>query len=264
MAQLPFYWIDAFTTRAFGGNPAAIVPLSAWLPDDQLQQLATQHGLSETAYYVPTADGFHLRWFTPECEVDLCGHATLAAATVVFDRSPDVRQISFESQSGLLRVTKDELDRAVLDFPSRPPAAAEYDDQTAELLPALGLRDAVWIGKSRDHLVVLPDQKSLSALQPDFGRLLNFDRTAVTVTAPGDECDFVSRHFAPGFGIDEDPVTGSAHCSLTPYWAHRLQKNTLHARQISARGGELWCSLNNDRVSIAGKAVIYLRGQLEF
>lgn len=265
MTRLPFFWIDAFTSHAFGGNPAAIVPLSAWLPDETLQQLAAQHGLSETAYYVPSANGrFHLRWFTPSREVDLCGHATLAAATVIFDRETDRDRVLFDSQSGALTVTKDGSGRSALNFPSRPPTALADDDRTRALLSALGIEQADWVGKSRDYFVVLPDQAALSALTPDFDRLLEFDSTAVTVSAPGDEPDFVSRHFAPGYGIDEDPVTGSAHCSLTPYWADRLGKPSLRARQISARGGELWCDLEGDRVTIAGHAVIYLRGELTF
>lgn len=267
MARLPFFWIDAFTTEAFGGNPAAIVPLSQWLPDETLQQLARQHGLSETAYYVPEGDGrFRLRWFTPEREVDLCGHATLAAATVIFDQDAGRRSIDFASASGALTVRRDPGGRSALDFPSRPPAAIETDPHVERLLSALGLGAGAvdWVGKARDYFVVLPRQADLIALAPDFDKLRRWDSTAVTVTAPGEQHDFVSRHFAPGFGIDEDPVTGSSHCSLTPYWAKRLNKNALHARQVSQRGGELWCELRDARVSIAGHAVIYLRGEIAF
>ena len=265
MARLPFYWIDAFTSQAFGGNPAAVVPLDSWLPDAELRQMALQHGLSETAFLVPTENGnYHLRWFTPEREVDLCGHATLAAAAVIFDQQPDRGEIIFDSQSGSLVVRRDADGRYELDFPSRPPAPVDPDCTPTELLHALGIEQAEWIGKSRDHFVVLSDQAALAALRPDFDRMIKFDTASVIVTAPGDNHDFVSRNFAPGYGIDEDPVTGSSHCTLAPYWAQRLGKLSLHARQISARRGELWCRLDGERVKIAGHAVIYLKGELNY
>ncbi len=263
MPKLPFYWIDAFTSRAFGGNSAAVVPLPQWLADEELQRMATQHGLSETAYYVPLADGaYHLRWFTPGREVDLCGHATLAAATVLFSQNGEREEVRFESMSGQLTVRRNEAGRFELNFPSRPPSVLPAGNSTARLLEALGVEKAVWIGQARDFLVVLDSAQAVAALTPDFAQLTDFD--AVTVTARGTDCDFVSRHFAPGYAIDEDPVTGSAHCTLTPYWADHLGQSALTARQISARGGELWCTLDGDRVRIAGNAVIYLSGELSF
>lgn len=263
MPKLPFYWIDAFTSQPFGGNPAAVVPLDAWLDDELLQQMARQHGLSETVYYVPTEnDSFGIRWFTPGREVDLCGHATLAAATVIFLRHPDQRQIGFQSQSGALRVEQIEGGRLQLDFPNRPPREISDPDVAQKLQDALGAEQIDWIGQARDLLVVLPSQSAVAKLTPDFLALAEFD--AVTVTARGDDCDFVSRHFAPGYAIDEDPVTGSTHSTLTPYWSDRLGKIDLHARQISERGGELWCTLAGDRVKIAGRSVVYLTGELEF
>lgn len=265
MPTLPFFWIDAFTSHAFSGNSAAVVPLTDWLPDAELQTMATQHGLSETAFFVPIAGGkYHLRWFTPEREVDLCGHATLASATVLFSQQPDREQICFNSQSGPLRVSRDEQDRYELDFPSRPPTAVKPNALTAELLNALGAESVDWWGKARDHLVVLPHETAVATLKPDFDRLAELTTAAVVVTAPGNEHDFVSRNFAPAYGIDEDPVTGSTHCTLTPYWAERLGKTSLRARQISTRGGELWCTLQGDRVKIAGHAVIYLTGALTY
>ena len=265
MTRLPFYWIDAFTSHAFGGNPAAVVPLEAWLPDAELQQMALQHGLSETAYLVPMEDGgCQLRWFTPGREVDLCGHATLAAAAVLFTKFPDQDQINFSSQSGPLQVRRDTQGRYELDFPSRPPLPVASSEATEELLAALGVSSADWIGKSRDHFVVLPNQAAVAALTPDFARMKRFDAASVIVTAPGDDHDFISRNFAPGYGIDEDPVTGSSYCTLTPYWAERLQKKSLRARQISTRGGDLWCTLADDRVKIAGHAVTYLQGELTY
>lgn len=263
MSTIPFYWIDAFTNKPFGGNPAAVCPLDAWLPDETLQRMALQHGLSETAFFVRNPDDtFHLRWFTPAREVDLCGHATLAAAAVLFGQHSELAEIRFESQSGELQVRRTSEGRYELDFPSRPPVASDSEVSNAKLLGALGSTGAEWIGKSRDHFVVLANQAAVAALKPDFDRMVEFDTNSVIVSAPGDECDFVSRNFAPGYGIDEDPVTGSAHCTLTPYWSQKLEKDSLVARQISARGGDLWCTHEGDRVKIAGHAVTYLKGQV--
>ncbi|MBT5901707.1 MAG: PhzF family phenazine biosynthesis protein [Opitutaceae bacterium] len=263
MAIIPFYWIDAFTTKPFAGNPAAVCPLEAWLPDETLQQMALQHGLAETAFFVPQADGsFHLRWFTPARKVDLCGHATLASAAVLFGQNDDLGEITFSSQSGALRVRRNSNGRFELDFPSRPPVEIQNENPVSELLAALGVDQAVWVGKSRDYLVVLSDQDAVAQLSPDFERMVKFDTSSIIVTAPGNDRDFVSRNFAPGYGIDEDPVTGSAHCTLAPYWANRFGKSALTARQISTRGGELWCTVDGDRVRIAGNAVTYLKGQV--
>ena len=263
MATIPFFWIDAFTNQPFAGNPAGVCPLETWLPDEKLEQMALQHGLAETAFFVPQSNGsFHLRWFTPAREVDLCGHATLASAAVLFGQNESINEVTFTSQSGPLSVRRTPRGRFELDFPSRPPVEIEDHDAMAELLAALDIDRAEWIGKSRDYFIVLPDQAAVASLAPDFQRMVKFDTESVIVTAPGTDRDFVSRNFAPGYGIDEDPVTGSAHCTLAPYWANRLGNTSLTARQISTRGGELWCTVEGDRVKIAGDAVTYLQGQI--
>jgi len=261
---LPFYWVDAFTDRIFGGNPAAVCPLDAWLDDALMQKLAWQHGLSETAYFVRTGvHRFQLRWFTPVTEVDLCGHATLASAHVVFNElglAGD--EVTFDSRSGPLKVGKAEQQRLRLDFPVRPVGEAH---DSGELLAALGkLPEAVTLSPAC-WLAVFPQAADVRTLAPDFEVLARLKPGRCIITAPGDEpaLDFVSRFFAPDAGIPEDPVTGSAHCTLMPYWAARLGRKELHARQVSARGGELWCSLAGDRVHLAGRAVTYLRGQIE-
>jgi PhzF family phenazine biosynthesis protein len=262
---LPFYWVDAFTERVFAGNPAAVCPLDAWLDDALLQKLAWQHGLSETAFFVRTGERrYQLRWFTPTTEVDLCGHATLASAHVLFhELKVSGEEIIFDSRSGPLNVGRTERHRLCLDFPVRPIGERQSPDRLASALrqapEAVSLSPTCWLAvfpKAQDVRGLVPDHDALAKLKP--GRCL--------VTAPGDEpdLDFVSRFFAPDSGIAEDPVTGAAHCVLTPYWAARLGKNQLHAKQVSRRGGELWCTLAGDRVLIAGRAVTYLRGQLEF
>lgn len=257
--KLPLYQVDAFTDRLFAGNPAAICPLDAWLPDSILQAIAAENNLAETAYLVPSGEAWHLRWFTPAVEVDLCGHATLASAYVLWERlGVTAERIGFDTRSGRLWVTR-RGDLLTLDFPSRPPGPCEPHP---DLLGALG-GEPREILAARDYLVVYGSEGEVRALRPDMGRLAQVDRFAVIATAPGDDCDFVSRFFAPAKGIPEDPVTGSAHCTLTPFWAERLQKTKLRARQISARGGELHCEQHGDRVSIAGKAVLYLEGTIE-
>ena len=266
MTSLPFYWIDAFTDRAFGGNPAAVCPLESWLPDEQLQRMAGQHGLSETAFCVPLPDGgYHLRWFTPDfSEVDLCGHATLATAHVLMTEYGEGEAVKFHSRSGPLSVKRDGAGRLALDFPSRPPRSVDPAQVPPGLFETLGAHRVESVGLARDYLIVLPDEAAVAALRPDYVRLAGYPAFAFIATAPGDSCDFVSRFFAPRSGIDEDPVTGSAHCTLTPYWSERLGKTTLRARQISARGGELWCENRGERVTIAGHAVTYIKGQLSF
>lgn len=261
---LPIYQVDAFTSRLFGGNPAAVVPLERWLPDAVLQAIASENNLAETAYFVPLADGsFHLRWFTPALEVDLCGHATLAAAFVLARRlGHGDGVLRFASRSGELRVACDGP-VFTLDFPvwahgepltADPGFAAALGAQPAEMYPG------------KYHLLVFDAPDQIRALRPDYRALAAIEHFAVIATAPGEvfgDADFVSRFFAPRAGIDEDPVTGSAHCVLTPYWSRRLGKTRLKARQISARGGELICELRGDRVAIAGHAVLYLRGEIE-
>jgi len=256
--KIPCYQVDAFTREVFHGNPAAVCLLPGWLPDATLQHIAAENNLSETAFTVPRGDEFELRWFTPALEMDLCGHATLAAAFVLFtgQRFPnDI--IRFHSQSGALTV-KRAGDILTLDFPSRPPQPCALPETLAG---GLGVQPA-GILKSRDYLAVFASAAEVRALRPDFAALKNLNCLGIIATAPGDDCDFVSRFFAPAAGVDEDPVTGSAHCTLVPYWAERLKKNQLFARQISQRGGELFCELAGDRVHIGGKAVLYLRGEI--
>jgi len=256
--KIPLYQVDAFTSKVFGGNPAAVCPLEAWLPDATLQSIAAENNLSETAFTVPRGDGFDLRWFTPAIEMDLCGHATLAAAFVLFtEKNFKDKVIEFHSRSGVLRVSREE-EILTLDFPSRPPVACA----TLEALTrGLGAASASVL-KSRDFLAVFQTAAEVKALRPDFAVLKTLDSLGIIATAPGEDCDFVSRFFAPQAGVDEDPVTGSAHCTLIPYWAARLGKNKLFARQVSQRGGELFCELAGDRVRIGGKAVLYLRGEI--
>ncbi|MBP2302209.1 PhzF family phenazine biosynthesis protein [Azospirillum picis] len=260
--RLPLYQVDAFTDRVFAGNPAAVVPLESWLPDAQLQAIAAENNLSETAYLVRSGEGYELRWFTPAVEVDLCGHATLASAFVISTiLEPGRAHIEFATrQAGVLTVTRDG-DRYTLDFPSRPAAPAGSPDPA--LVPALGGPAPAAVLRGRDYLVVYDSADAVRALTPDMAAVAKLDLFAVCVTAPGEGgVDFVSRFFTPAKGIPEDPVTGSAHCMLTPYWAERLGKTVLTARQVSARGGDLLCELAGDRVRIGGQAVLYLEGSI--
>lgn len=254
--RLPIYQIDAFTDRPFAGNPAAVMPLPAWLPDATLQAIARENALSETAFFVRDGDGLGIRWFTPACEVDLCGHATLASAYVLFtELEPGLREVTFQSASGPLAVTRDG-DLLALDFPSRPPVAA---DPVPGLAEALGVEPReLW--KARDLLAVLGSEGEVRALRPDLAKLSEIDVFAVIVTAPGEQADFVSRFFAPRKGVPEDPVTGSAHSTLTPFWAARLGRPRLRALQVGPRGGELFCEDRGGRVSISGRAVKVLEG----
>ena len=270
---LPLYWIDAFADRVFTGNPAAVVPLDAWLDDALLQKIAFEHGLAETAFFVPAkppasssamAARFHLRWFTPAVEVDLCGHATLAAAHVLFHclgQRGDV--VTFDSHSGPLPVARRADGKLELDFPATP-VAAEDDPGVAHAVAAALGGPPVWLGRSKfDRFAVLADAAAVRAVRPDPVHVAAAGGRGLIVTAPGDgTCDYVSRFFAPQSGIFEDPVTGSAQSALAPYWAARLGRTRLHARQISARGGELWCEAAGPRVKIAGHAALYLRGEI--
>jgi PhzF family phenazine biosynthesis protein len=256
--RIPIYQVDAFTSRVFAGNPAAVCPLDKWLPDQILQSIAAENNLAETAFFVRTGDRYHIRWLTPAVEVDLCGHATLASAWVLFNKlGHPGNSVTFDSKGGPLSVSRDG-DLLTLDFPSRPPQAVEASD---ELVAALG-GDPLEFYAARDTLAVYPSEEAVRALTPDFGRLARSGAWAVIATATGRDCDFVSRFFAPAQGIDEDPVTGSAHCTLTPFWAHRYGKNRLTAKQVSRRGGELACELAGDRVKIAGQAVLFLEGAI--
>jgi predicted PhzF superfamily epimerase YddE/YHI9 len=263
MTTLPIYIVHAFTKKTFAGNPAAVCPLREWLPDALMQAIAAENHLAETAFFVPAGDGFHLRWFTPAVEVDLCGHATLATAHVLANHLGFVRaEMRFESKSGPLLVRR-AGGLLELDFPARPPTMC---GAPAALLG--GLRAPVpphEVGRARDYLAVFDDERTVHALAPDFATLRTLDCLGIIATAPGHPgsgVDFVSRFFAPAAGIDEDPVTGSSHCTLVPYWAARLGKTTLHALQVSARGGELFCTHAGDRVRIAGHAVTYVAGEM--
>lgn len=258
--KLPYYEVSAFTKHPFAGNPAGVCPLEKWLPDATLQGIAANNNLAETAYFVPRGkDDYELRWFTPTVEMDLCGHATLAAAWVLFaERGHRGPVVNFHSRSGVLNVIQTG-ERLVLDFPARPPVPATAP---AVLSQGLGGTPASLL-KARDYLAVFKTAAEVRALQPDFAMLRTLECLGIIATAPGEDCDFVSRFFAPGAGVDEDPVTGSAHCTLIPYWAERLGRKQLSARQISQRGGELFCEARGDRVHIGGHAVLYLRGEIE-
>lgn len=259
--RLPIYQVDAFADALFGGNPAAICPPSEWLPDATMQAIAAENNLAETAFFVPDGRDFSLRWFTPTVEVDLCGHATLASGHVVLRlMEPEREAVAFKTvKAGTLTVRR-HADMLMMDFPSRPPAPIE---PPPGLLAALGGKPRQVL-KARDHIVVHGSPPEVSALDPDFAALAKVeDCWAAIVTAPGENgIDFVSRFFAPAKGVPEDPVTGSSHCTLVPYWAGRLGKNELRARQLSRRGGTLTCALHGDRVSIGGRTVLYLEGQI--
>lgn len=258
--KLTIYQVDAFADAVFKGNPAAVVPLDDWLDDALMQNIAMENNLSETAFFVKTDSGYHLRWFTPDFEIDLCGHATLASAYIIKNFiEPHVAEISFSTQkAGVLKASaKDGL--YTLDFPSRPPESCEAP---ANLLKSLGVSTAVEVLRSRDYFVVLPDEDAVRNAEPDFALIKELDAIGVIITAKGREADAVSRCFYPGAGIPEDPVTGSAHCNMVPYWAEKLGKTKLYCRQLSPRGGNLHCELNGDRVLMSGSCVLYLQGEI--
>jgi PhzF family phenazine biosynthesis protein len=258
--NIKIYQADAFTDKLFGGNPAAICPLEDWLPDDIMQKIAIENNLAETAFFVKNETGYKLRWFTPEYEIDLCGHATLASAHILFtELGHQGDTIHFETvKSGTLTVKK-EGDKYTMDFPSRP---AIHIDPPVGLAEAIGEKQPLEVLRSRDYFLVYESEADIKDITPDFFALSKMDTVGVIVTAPGKDVDFVSRFFAPGAGIPEDPVTGSAHCNLIPYWAEKLGKDKLHAYQLSARKGELWCELKGERVLMSGNAVTYLRGEI--
>lgn len=255
--ELMIYQVDAFSAVPFAGNPAAVCPVEEWPSDHLLQQIAAENNLSETAFVGPGDSGMRIRWFTPAAEVDLCGHATLAAASVLFARDAvDGDRIEFESRSGTLGVDRLDDGRLELDFPAwaRSPA-----DVTPGIAQTLGtVPQELW--SAHYYMAVFATEDEVRALVPDMSRVAQLDSTGLIVTAPGQDSDFVSRFFAPSIGVPEDPVTGSAHCALAPYWAQRLGKSSLHARQVSQRGGELWCTVVGDRVRIAGHAVEVMSG----
>jgi predicted PhzF superfamily epimerase YddE/YHI9 len=261
MSTHTIYQVDAFTNKLFGGNPAAVIPLEQWLDDILMQQIAAENNLAETVFFVPKNEGYHIRWFTPELEIDLCGHATLASAFVLYEYLGYSKpQLIFYSKSGELIITRDS-DKFQLNFPSRMPVRiTEYPEQ---LLPGLGITDPLGIYKSRDYVVEVATEKEVLNVNIDIALLNQIDVIGIIVTAPGKDCDFVSRFFAPNCGIPEDPVTGSAHSSLIPFWAEKLNKNTLHAKQLSKRGGELWCQNIGDRVTMSGNCVFYMKGEID-
>ncbi|WP_419948244.1 PhzF family phenazine biosynthesis protein [Candidatus Palauibacter sp.] len=260
--KIPLYQLDAFSDRPFAGNPAAVCPLESWLDDDVMQEIAAENNLSETAFVVRDGEDFALRWFTPLSEVDLCGHATLATAWVLFNLlETDRDTLRFGTRSGQLVVQLGEDGLLVMDFPARPAVPREAP---RALIGGLGAEPMEVLASERDYLAVFANEDDVRKLKPDFARLRGLDRLGIIVSAPGESADFVSRFFAPSVGVPEDPVTGSAHCTLVPYWAARLGRGEaqLEARQISARGGELTCRLLGDRVTIAGRAALYLSGEI--
>ena len=258
--KIPIYQVDAFSAKTFGGNPAAVCPLPAWLDDATMQAVAAENNLAETAYVVPAGnDGYDIRWFTPTSEVDLCGHATLASAYVIFRHlRPGSDRVTFGSRSGPLHVSTQD-GRIVLDFPALPAAACSAPDGLADALGAAPQRTL----HAKTLLAVFDDEETVRSLRPDSAALAFVDPHGVIVTAPGKDVDFVSRFFAPNLGVPEDPVTGSAHCTLTPYWSERLGIRSLRARQVSPRGGELWCEMAGNRVLIGGYAAPYLEGTID-
>jgi PhzF family phenazine biosynthesis protein len=259
---IPYYHVDVFTGGLFAGNPAGVCVLSAFLADSIMQKIAVENRHSNTAFVVPRADGdFDLRWFTPQLEDDLCGHATLASAYVLALRKHNVWPVRFHTRSGILSVVQDG-DSFEMDFPAMP---AQPCDAPVGLLPALGLKTAL-VTKSRDYLVVVDQAEQVRALSPDIAALAKLDIgiAGAIVSAPGEgDVDYVCRFFAPSVGISEDPATGSIHCTLAPYWAGRLGKHRLRAQQLSSRGGYMQCTISGARVKIAGNARLYLHGTLE-
>jgi PhzF family phenazine biosynthesis protein len=258
--KLTIYQVDAFAEKVFQGNPAAIIPLEDWIDDELMQNIAMENNLAETAYFVKTDTGYHIRWFTPGKEIDLCGHATLASAYIIKNfLEPHLAEINFTTQvAGSLRaMAKDGI--YTLDFPSRMPQPCDVPDK---LLKSLNITTAVEVLKSRDYFVVLPNEDAVRNIDPEFMLIKDLDVTGVIVTAKGQSADVVSRCFYPGAGIPEDPVTGSAHCNVVPYWSNKLGKTKLFCKQLSQRGGDLLCELNGDRVLMSGKCVLYLQGEI--
>ncbi len=252
------YQVDAFAARAFEGNPAAVCPLDSWLDDGLLQAIAVENNLSETAFFVPSGSGFRLRWFTPASEVDLCGHATLATAHVLFEHlGQPGPAVSFETRSGTLTVER-KGGLLEMDFPACPPKPCS---ESGILAQALG-RQPLEVLCADDYLAVFDSEATVRGLTPDFALLGTLDRRGVIVTAPGSADDFVSRFFAPRLGVPEDPVTGSAHCALAPYWAGRLGRHRLSARQVSKRGGRILCELKDDRVLLSGTAITFMEAEI--
>ena len=257
--ELTLYQIDAFANKTFEGNPAAICPLKEWLSDELMQSIATENNLSETAYFVKSNNGYHIRWFTPAHEVDLCGHATLASAYVIFHiLGHKDNVIQFESKSGVLTVKRNN-DWLEMNFPSQPPVKCNTPQQ---ILNAFD-ETPVECLKSEDYIVVFENEKSVLNASPNLSILSELDLRGVAITSVSKKYDFITRFFAPKYGINEDPVTGSAFTQLIPYWSNKLNKNNLNAKQVSKRGGEVTCICSGERVQISGKAVKYMVGTIE-
>ena len=259
--KLNLFQVDAFTNKLFGGNPAAIVPLKKWLPDETMQQIAMENNLAETAFFVPSKNkeaDYDIRWFTPAIEINLCGHATLATAYLCFDvLKAKKKKVVFRSKSGLLTVTRGKK-VLEMDFPSWPPE--KITEYPAELLASLGNPEITGVYQNREYLVELTSEEAVKNCQPDFSLMKKLDRMVI-ITAPGKDVDFVSRFFAPGAGIDEDPVTGSAHSQLIPFWSEKLGKSKMKAKQLSQRGGDIYCEqVNKERVIMGGECVFYMKG----
>ncbi len=258
--KLSIYQADAFASGLFKGNLAAVVPLREWLSDELMQQIAMENNLSETAFFIPEGDRFHIRWFTPKSEVRLCGHATLATAHVLFNELDFQGELlEFESLSGILTVKK-VGDRLQLNFPAD---FAKEVEPIETFTDAFGAKPLQTYKGRTDYMLLFDSEETIQNLQPNIQLLLSTNARGVIATAKGKKVDFVSRFFAPAVGVNEDPVTGSAHTTLIPFWANKLGKIDLEALQLSARGGQVWCTLSGDRVFIAGKAVTYLRGEIE-
>ncbi|MDB5206666.1 MAG: PhzF family phenazine biosynthesis protein [Flavisolibacter sp.] len=258
--KLTIYQVDAFAEKVFKGNPAAVIPLDDWIADELMQKIAMENNLPETVFFVKTDVGYHIRWFTPEYEIDLCGHATLASAYIIKNFiEPQIQEISFSTQkAGILKASaKDGI--YTLNFPSRMPEACEVP---GTLLASLGISNAVEVLRSRDYFVVLPNEEAVRNVEPDYMLMKEIETIGVIVTAKGHEADVVSRCFYPGAGIPEDPVTGSAHCNIVPYWSEKLGKTKLFCQQISPRHGDLQCELVGARVLMSGKCVLFMQGEI--
>ena len=258
--KIPIYQVDAFTSEVFKGNPAAVCPLEEWLPDEVMQKIAQENNLSETAFFINKEDSFDIRWFTPISELDLAGHPTLATAHVIIKELKfKFDKIIFKTKIGDSLIVSKNKNLMIMDFPSRPPKI--YNN--IELVSKALRKKPLALLRYRDAVAIFKSEEDIKSITPDMEKLKGLDCPAVIVTAPGDKVDFVSRNFAPKLGIPEDPVTGSAHCELIPYWSKILNKKELLAYQISDRGGKLYCAHNEDRVSIGGEAVTFLRGEIE-
>jgi len=257
--ELNIYQIDAFASKPFEGNPAAVCPLDEWLPDEIMQSIAEENNLSETAFFIPTDNGFHIRWFTPASEVDLCGHATLAAAYVLFNiLGYKGDKVVFNSKSGILSVTKDD-EWLVMNFPAQPPVLCDIPKEIVKAFDTAPIECL----KSEDYIVVFGREIDIETANPDFEQLKKLDLRGVIITAKSSKYDFITRFFAPKYGVPEDPVTGSAYTQLAPYWASKIGKKRFNVKQVSLRGGELSCEIVDDRVLIYGKAIKYLEGKIK-